>query len=113
MDRSKEAVAQRLAEAHYRVEPGIVTITRLLGSDADEADPTAPIKLLEVNANTTAVGLRPVYFGSDPVGGIFYPSAIIEVTPEEFEDILREPERLPNGWKLGPEIRPPVSAARQ
>ncbi len=64
MDRSKDVVAQRLAEAHYAVEPGIELIIQLVASPDREADPTEPIKLLEVNQNTTADGVHPVFFGA-------------------------------------------------
>lgn len=107
MGRSKEAVALRLAQAHYAVEPGIVRIVRLVASSRQEADPTEPVKLLEVNQDTTADGIRPIFFGSHPSSGIFYPSVIVEVTPEEFEDIRQDPTLLPNDWRLGDELPQP------
>src|SRR6185437_13712270 len=71
MDRSKQAVAQRLAEAHYEIEPGIELIVQLLASPEREADPTEPIKLLEVNQDTTGDGIRPVFFwGTSREGGL-------------------------------------------
>jgi hypothetical protein len=104
MDRSKEAVAQRLAEAHYAIEPGIELIIQLVASSDREQDSKEPIKLLEVNQNTTADGVRPVFFGPHTASGIFYPSAIIEVTPNEYEEIQHDPASLPNGWRLGREF---------
>ena len=41
-----------------------------------------PIKLLEVNENTVAAGVMPLYFGPAPASGIPYPSVIVEVTGE-------------------------------
>ena len=104
MDRSKDAVAQRLAEAHYAIEPGIELIIELLGSPVQESDPKEPVKLLEVNQNTTESGIQPLFFGPHAASGIFYPSVIIEVTPGEYEQIQREPAMLPNGWRLGREF---------
>jgi hypothetical protein len=110
MDRSKEAVAQRLAEAHYTIEPGIELIIRLLASTDQEADPKEPIKLLEVNRNTMADGIHPVFFGPHTGSGIFYPSIIVEVTPDEYVQIHRNPASLPNGWRLGAEFARPAPA---
>jgi hypothetical protein len=112
MDRSKNAVAQRLAEAHYAVEPGIELIVQLLATPDREADPKEPIKLLEVNQNTTAEGIHPVFFGPHAPSGIFYPSVIVEVTPAEYEQIERDPTSLPNGWRLDRELGPAPAGQR-
>lgn len=104
MDRSKEAVAQRLAEAHYAIEPGIEHIVQLVASPDQEADLKEPIKLLEVNQNTTADGVHPIFFGPHAASGVFYPSVIVEVTPGEYEQIQRNQTNLPNGWRLGREV---------
>jgi hypothetical protein len=111
MDSSKRAVARRLAEAHFTIEPVIERIIQL-ESPANEEDPKEPIKLLEVNPTTTSDGVVPIFFGAHPPSGISYPSVIIEVTPEEYESICREPSILPNGWRLGPEIRRPLIAPK-
>lgn len=108
---SKDSVAKKLAEAHYYVEPGIVRIVRLLATPQQELDAREPIKLLEVNENTTADGIRPVHFGPHAASGILYPSVIVEVTPDEFDTILRDPSRLPNGWRVGEEFPRPSPAA--
>jgi hypothetical protein len=112
MDRSKQAVAQRLAEAHYAVEPGIERIIQLLASPEREVDPREPIKLLEVNPNTTASGIHPLFFGPHAAGGIFYPSVIVEVTPAEYEQIQRDADLLPNEWRLGHDFARPAPAAQ-
>ncbi|HEY7118345.1 MAG TPA: hypothetical protein VH475_17280 [Tepidisphaeraceae bacterium] len=112
MDVTKDAVAQRLAQAHFEVEPGIVRIVRLLAPEGHENDPAEPIKLLEVNQNTTAHGIIPVHFGPHSASGICYPSMIVEVTPKEFEQIRQDPTRLPNEWRLGGEfVNKPARAA--
>jgi len=99
MDRSKQAVAERLAQAHYAVEPSIELIVRL--ESDDEQNIAEPIKLLEVNPDTVASGIVPVCFGPHPASGVFYPSIIVEVTPQEYQRIVDSPSSLPNGWRLG------------
>ena len=69
-----------------------------------EADPREPVKLLYVNDETTADGVVPVFFAAHPKSGVFYPSVVIEVRPEEFEEILAGRLELPNGWVLGEEF---------
>jgi hypothetical protein len=114
MDRSKQAVANRLAEAHYGVEPGMELIVQLLApSEAQEADPKEPVKLLEVNRDTTASGIHPLFFGAQPVRGIFFPCVIIEITPAEYEELQRGTLSLPNGWRLGHEFARVASAGTQ
>jgi hypothetical protein len=105
---SKEVIAQRLAESHYGIEPSIRLIRRIVC--AREADPREPVKLLEVNQATTADGIRPVYFGPHAASGIAFPSAIIEITPEEYESLLHDPSQLPEGWELGAELQRSVQA---
>ena len=106
IDRSRDGVARTLAESHYRVDPAIRRVMRLL-APLNEDSPSEPIKLLEVNEETSMSGVVPVYFGAHAASGVFFPSVIVEVRPEEFEQICGGQLPLPNGWKLGPEyIRP-------
>ena len=88
-------------------------IVQLVASPEREADPKEPIKLLEVNQDTTAEGIRPVFFGPHAASGIFYSSVIIEVTPEEYDRIQRDPASLPNGCQLGHEFARPEPAGRE
>ena len=104
MNATRDAVAQRLAQAHYAVEPGIRAIVQLEAGASREGDSKEPIKLLEVNDNTTAIGIHPIFFGAHPDSGILYPSVIVEVTSAEYEQIRRQPSMLPNGWRLGREL---------
>jgi len=113
MDRSKDAVAQRLAEAHYAVDSGIELIIQLVDPPEKEADPKNPIKLLEVSRDTTTSGIHPIYFGPHIESGTYFPSVIIEITPEEFEAIQLNPESLPNGWRLGREFAKAAPAGHQ
>lgn len=96
--------AQRLAEAHYRAEPGMSVIHHSTGGD-----PTGrTIHLLEVNAETCPSGIILIDFPPDPAGGIPFASLIIEVTPDEFEDIRAGKLPLPDGWAIGDPIARPA-----
>ena len=63
-----------------------------------------PIKLLEVNENTVPSGVMPIQFGPSLASGIHYSSIIVEVTPDEYEEIQTGKLGLPDGWTLGEEI---------
>jgi hypothetical protein len=105
-DRSRDGVARRLAESHYRVDPAIRQIVRLLSATEDA--PNEPIKLLEVNEETSMSGVVPVFFGPHPPSGTVFPSVIVEVRPEEFERIQSRDLPLPNGWRVGTAYPRPV-----
>jgi hypothetical protein len=101
--------SRKLAEAHYRVEPGITQIYRITGGAEAEVRPDEPIKLLEVNENTIPSGIMPLGFGPAPAHGIHFPSIIVEVTPEEFDRIRSQELPLPGGWEVSDLVpRPPV-----
>ncbi len=108
VDRHEES--RKLAEAHYRVEPGITQIYRITGGAEAEIRPNEPIKLLEVNENTIPSGIMPLGFGPAPAHGFHYPSIIVEVTPEEFDQIRSQILVLPSGWEVSELVpRPPAN----
>lgn len=115
MDQSKEGVAEQLANAHLAVESGITRIVRLRGGEALECDPKEPLKLLEVNEDTFAAGVRPVFFPPSAGRGVPYPTVIVEVTPEEFGRIETGELALPNGWAMAEVLVPaaPAKVARR
>lgn len=98
---TKDEGARILAEAHYRVEPGITRIFRLSGTAEAESCPDEPIKLLEVNESSIPSGIMPLRFDAAPGRGIHWPSVIVEVTPAEFEKIRSRELALPDGWNIG------------
>jgi hypothetical protein len=55
----------------------------------------------------------PIEFGPAPASGIHYPSVIIEVTPDEFEQIKSKQLPLPLGWSLGDSIPRPTPVDSQ
>jgi hypothetical protein len=104
----KDEVAKMLARKHYDIEPGITRIFKLQDKPEFEGLLSAPIKLLEVNVDTSSSGIMPLYFGPVPSSGIPYPSVIVEVTPDEFERIKVQELKLPDGWTIAEEY-PKVS----
>ena len=101
---NKDDTAEELARSHFTVEPDIVAIFRVRAGQR-ESQPSEPVKLLEVNRHTPSAGIQPVHFGPDPAAGIHHASVIIEVTPEEYEQVRRGELRLPEGWELEREYR--------
>lgn len=104
----KEQVRQRLARAHYNVEPGISEIFTVENPGCEDS-PDEPIKLLEVNQDTIAVGIQPLGFSPVPEHGFPYPTVIIEVTPDEWEQIRIGELTLPHGWVLGARMPRPAN----
>jgi hypothetical protein len=100
--KSKNEVAQELATFHAEVEQSVVRVIRLRTNCED--DPNEPIKLLELNRNTIASGIVPVYFG--PSDEVPYPSVVVEVTESEFVNVERQSLKLPEGWRIGEVLYP-------
>src|SRR5436305_15214833 len=110
MYRTRDGVSRRVAEAHFRIEPEIRQIFRLLSSDTVEAQDREPVKLLEVNPSTPKTGIMPVYFAAHPTSGIFFPAIIVEIHPDEMAELQRDVLRLPDGWRIGSEFQRPWEA---
>jgi hypothetical protein len=110
---TKDEEARELARKHYQVEAGVTLIFRVTATAEVEVRPTEPIKLLEVNENTVPSGIMPLQFGPSPASGLHYPSVILEVTPDEFQQIQDQELMLPHGWRVGDPIpRPPAEEGR-
>ncbi len=108
----KENAALTLAQMHFRYEPGMREIYRVIDVDADEQDPQEPIKLLEVNADTIPSGVLPLGFDPIPASGNF-PSVIIQITPAEFTKIQCGELHLPQGWQISKSPLPPPPAEQR
>lgn len=107
---SKDAVAETLAKAHFQVDPAIEKIFRV-NAPGRETDNSEPIKLLEVNRDTTLQGIVPIPFGPHAASGIYFPSVIIEIRPEEYDRVVAGDLTLPDDWVLGSEIARPEATA--
>lgn len=105
---AKDIEARELASRHFEVESGLTRVFRISGSPEAEFGPDEPIKLLEVNENTVPAGIMPIQFGPAPAAGLTHASIIVEVTPDEFEQIQRRELVLPHGWQVGDEIPRPT-----
>jgi hypothetical protein len=103
--KDKSEIARVLADAHRRVEPAISRIIRVVAGGDRERDLDEPIKLLEVNPDTSESGILPIAFGADPPR-IPFPSLVIEVTEGEFDKIRSGSLFLPDGWQLGDTLYP-------
>ena len=102
--------ARALARKHFEIEEGLTHIFEITDTAAATVAQGPPIKLLEVNENTSESGIMPLYFGPAPASGIPYASVIIEVSPAEFQKIQSHELKLPDGWAIGEEL-PRTSAA--
>jgi len=95
--RSKDAVARRLIDWHFAVEPELREVYRIVMDD--EGSQEEPIRLLKVYAATVPTGsVEPFVFSL--TSEIPFLTVIAEVTPEEFEMLRSKPEALPRGWDL-------------
>ncbi|MEZ6070564.1 MAG: hypothetical protein R3C10_09890 [Pirellulales bacterium] len=89
-----------MANAHRQVEPEIAAIYRIVLDDpSKENAPNEPVKLLEVNPNSSASGIIPVGLPAHAPSGIFFPSTIVEIHPSEFDAVRNGTTRLPDGWR--------------
>lgn len=112
---NKDEEAKELARRHYAVEIGVKDIFVLKDTVnvAVEHAGEAPagngetIKLLEINENTIPSGVVPIQFAPAPASGIHFPSVIVEVTPDEFQQIKRRELSLPHGWEIGERVEKP------
>jgi hypothetical protein len=107
--KSMDEEARDLAWCHYRIEEGVTQIYTITQDRPVESPNPNVIRLLEVNANTVPSGILPLQFGPSPASGIHYPSVIVEVTPEEFQQIQSDELKLPQGWGLGNLIPRPAA----
>lgn len=100
---NKDKIACTLARAHCGFAPAISRVVRIVSQH--EAESAEPIKLLEINSQGWASGIWPIAFPPAPPE-IPFGSVIIEVTQEEYDDILNGTLSLPDGWTLGPTLHP-------
>ena len=84
-------VARKLAEAHRKADPETLAI--YLSRDPEE------IRLVEVsNEILTTWAVLPIGFDADPDEDIPYPSKIVLLSPEEWDEVNRGKLPLPESW---------------
>ncbi len=84
-------VARKLAEAHRKADPETSAI--YLSRDPKE------IRLVEVsNEALTTWEVLPIGFDPDPDENIPYPSKIVLLSPEEWDEVKRGNLSLPESW---------------
>lgn len=101
--------AVKLAEIHYQDAPPDTRIYSIHGATPVRWQTSTPVALLEVTEFTAPMGVMPIGLGPKPNKGLHHPSVVIQVTPEEFEQIQSGELRLPDGWTVGDFIPNPVS----
>ena len=94
---SRHAAARLLIDWHFEVEPELREVY-LIAPD-EESTQDEPIRLLEVNDATFPTGTIEAFVFS-PTDEIPFMTAIAEITPEELEFFVRNPEALPAGWDI-------------
>ncbi|MGL5095434.1 MAG: hypothetical protein ACRDD1_07595 [Planctomycetia bacterium] len=98
-------MARLVAEAHLKIEDTISRIVRIRAADEDGG--TEPIKLLEVNDAAYPSGIWPIGLAPRPpevpVG-----SVVVEISPEEYEQLVANSLKLPYGWQLAETLHPAV-----
>lgn len=99
----KDQVATYLAHAHRQIDPSINRVVRLLSDQ--ESDAREPLKLLEVNPDTSPSGVVPIAWQATPPL-VPYTTVVVEVTEDEFDQIQRGLLPLPDGWQLGDTLYP-------
>jgi hypothetical protein len=92
----KDRAARELIDWHYRVEPELETVYRVIAENED--DPDEPIKLVEINAAAVSTGSFSA-FGFAPTDDFAYRTIIAELTRDELE-ALRNKGAIPKGWNL-------------
>jgi len=97
----RESIAHIIAQMHYRTQAGLTQVFSLRSPTDTDA---SPVRLLEVVEDTVAAGIIPLGFRLIPALGITLPSVIVEVTPEEYQQIRDNKLTLPHEWTIGEEI---------
>lgn len=92
-------VAARLAGEHRNEDPGTKWV--YLSEAPDE------VRLVEVSASVGNSGeVLPFRFGPDPALGIPFPSVVVLLSEEEWEQVRAGQLHLPPGWAAPADLRP-------
>jgi hypothetical protein len=94
---SRDQVAAWIARKHLAVDPGITDIL-YLPSDSPERE----IRLIEANSLLTGSAgeeVTPIDFGLN-VEGLSFKLLVLDVTPDQWKEIVEGKSQLPPGWIL-------------
>lgn len=112
---SKDQAAERLAREYMELDSSLLKVIRIV-DPARESDPGEPIKLLEIYQHAIPSGvILPLGFPAHPQSGLFYPTEIVQIAPDDLPRVRARAISLPDGWELGPEFdrdSPDDSSAR-
>ena len=94
----RDSLARSYADRHLKTDPGIRDIYYL------QADvPEREIRFVEINelmATRENDPLEPIDFGVDTGSETSHSLMVLDVTPDQWEQIRDDPRRLPAGWVL-------------
>lgn len=94
MRSNPKEVAIKLAKGHRESDPSTLLIKYFPSNNKE-------IRLLEVSKTAPTTGeIMPFRFGPDASNGIYYPSIVILLSPNEWEQIQAGGLKLPRGWSL-------------
>ncbi|MGI0016377.1 MAG: hypothetical protein ACREBU_23400 [Nitrososphaera sp.] len=88
-----ESVVEKLIHEHFELDESLEEVIWF------KSDATPKIRLLEINPDTFATGVVQS-FSFPPSDEVPYPLVIAEITPEEWQKVLRNEIPLPEGWRL-------------
>lgn len=93
--RKLEDVAKILARAHRASDPKTKSILQFPDRTAKE------IRLVEISeAAPTTNEAIPFRFNADPSSGVDFPSVVILLSPDEWQQVLSGKLALPEDWDL-------------
>ncbi len=92
----RDSIAATYAKRHKETDPAIRAIHYLpIGAPPNE------IRLVEVNeAITGTAGPEPIDFGVDSGSPTEHKLIVLDVTPEQWDDVREGTLALPDGWTL-------------
>lgn len=95
---NRDSWARWYAKEHLKTDPGINTI-HYLPTDAGERD----IRFVEINTligDRTDDSLEPIDFGIDTGTDSAHKLFVLDVTPDQWQQIQNGDLELPEGWSL-------------
>jgi hypothetical protein len=95
---NRDSMAQWYARQHVKTDPGIEEVF-YLHHDAPERE----IRFVEVNTLLCEPNndpLEPIDFGVDTGMESAHKLMVLDVTPQQWEQIQHDPSRLPSGWSM-------------